>query len=1341
MLKWLLFALCCPFALTAVLGQTTYTWTGAADGTNLAVAGNWTTNGTTPAVSLPSGQFQDTAQWDGVTTSNLLLSYGSFSVWPGTGFGTLGVNLVLTAKQTNSVQIISSVVQSGNVGINNITVNGPSGQFVLGGGVPGNEFVFISRPAGATHDWINNSTNPAVICPNVGFQAGGGASYTIVFDGSGDWRTTNDLRNAANTGTWLAKLGTGTWYWNGPSTPGNAPQPNSPLNSPLTFNGGTVVLQWANNNICYLAIQNNGTLLKYDAPAQTQTLSGVISGTAPLQVNNGTLILGGLNTYTGSTILSGGELIVNSAENPGISGPLGVTNTISFNGGTLGFSVNNVCDYSFRFSSAAGQAYSIDTGGQSVTFTNTLGSSGGTLTKLGAGTLMLAGPSSYSGATAVSAGRLVFQGSKAGSGDITVADGAALGVVESSTQVTPGTLTLGTGTGCTLEFNNVTNTTTAPLAAGTLYSVGTVTINLNSGTLVIGQCYPLLTWTNGSAPVVSLGTVNGGAGNLTTNGNTIQLCVTAITLVWTGANSGNWSDPNNWTATYFDPAPVQFDDTASGTTSVIVDVPVHPASVTVNNSAKIYSIASSGVNSIAGSTGLTKSSSGTLTLSGGANTYTGITALVGGTVSVSTLTNGGLASDIGAASSAAANLVLNGGALQYTGGGANIDRSFTVGTAGATIDASGSGALNLATPSLGYSGNGPHTLTLAGANTDNNTLAASLGDYGGASALTKNGAGTWVLTATNTFSGVTVINDGVLQVGAGGGSGSLGSGNIIDNGSLFFNRTGSLTVVGVISGTGTLTVTNGTVKLTGNNTYSSAANQAATTVIANGATLQLGNGGASGKLDGASGIVDNGTLILNSTAAQTYVGFNAVISGTGNVIDVGSGLVKAIGNNTYTGWTYIGAGATFQPCDGNQGQLYTSVITNNGTLKLVRQDYGVFGITNNVVGSGRVWKDSNNPNDGNVAFLGTNTYTGGTYIAGGAIVLGDGGTPGAGSIVGSVLFTNSLTPFDTFKSLIFNRPDNFTFTNLIATAPTVLTGAGASTPVNQGAVVQFGSGVLTLTANNTYAGGTIISNGVLVVGNGGTTGTIGTNAANVQGTLVFNRSDNVMFPGGITGEGSVVQAGSGTLTLTSANTLTGATVVSNGTLAIGSAAVGGDLNACGGKLVAGGAASVSPLNVAGNMNISAGTVVANLNKSLSPSNTVFSVAGTVAASAGGVKLVNLGPALAVGDKFTLFSQPVQNGAALTVTGAGQNWANHLAEDGSVTVLTAPWPWGVLNFTNLGNRLQFSWIGSFKLQSQTNSLNVGIGTNWVDYPGGDTNPITVPMDATKGTVFFRLVPAT
>lgn len=708
-------------------------------------------------------------------------------------------------------------------------------------------------------------------------------------------------------------------------------------------------------------------------------------------------------------------------------------------------------------------------------------------------------------------------------------------------------------------------------------------------------------------------------------------------------------------------------------------------------------------------------------------------------MSVGALANGGAASDIGAGSSAAANLALNGGTLQYTGSGASIDRLFTLGTTGGAIDNSGSGALNLNNSGpLACSGTGPRTLTLTGAEADDNTLAAALANNGGPTAVTKSGAGKWILSGTNTYSGVTTIAAGTLQVGAGGASGSPGPANIIDNGALVFNRSGTLTVSGVISGSGSVTNNGaGTVILAANNSYIGG-----TTI--NAGTLQIGSGGATGSLNGDTPIVDNGTLIFDSTSPFTLAGFNAVISGTGNVWVRGSGLVKAIGNNTYTGWTTIDAGATFQPCEGNQGQLLSSVVTNNGTLKLVRQDFGppVFGYTNNIVGTGQVLKDVNNVNQGEVLFLGTNTYTGGTIIAGGGIVLGDGATTGAGSIVGVVIFTNSSVQ-DTLRTLQFNRPDDFTFTNTII-------GAVTGSPVgNSGVVIQNGGGTVTLTGNNTYPGGTTINSGTVQVGNGGTSGSLGTGPVTDSSLLVWNRAADATFGGVISGTGSVVKMGAGTLTLTALNTFSGSTTISNGTLTISAVASPGSTNSLaggvdmfGGTLVVGGVGSVSALEMQGVMNIYSGTVVASLNTALSPSNTFYSVLSGVNVTSGTLKLINAGPQLVVGQKFTIFSQPVIGGADLTIVSPGFTFANNLAVDGSVTV-TAVKPPPTITTAVSGNQLNLSWpsawTGSVHLQVQTNSISIGLSTNWVTIAGTDaSNFYSTTINQTNGCVFYRLI---
>jgi hypothetical protein len=115
-------------------------------------------------------------------------------------------------------------------------------------------------------------------------------------------------------------------------------------------------------------------------------------------------------------------------------------------------------------------------------------------------------------------------------------------------------------------------------------------------------------------------------------------------------------------------------------------------------------------------------------------------------------------------------------------------------------------------------------------------------------------------------------------------------------------------------------------------------------------------------------------------------------------------------------------------------------------------------------------------------------------------------------------------------------------------------------------------------------------------------------------------------------------------------------------------------------------------------------------------------------------------ALAAGDVFTLFTASgtkAGNFTSIQVLPASLGLtATFNPATGQLTLGSTTPP--TLSYINTGSTLQFSWIGSFKLQAQTNSLNVGISTNWADYPGGAASPVSVPLDATNGSVFFRLV---
>src|SRR5690606_31128630 len=189
---------------------------------------------------------------------------------------------------------------------------------------------------------------------------------------------------------------------------------------------------------------------------------------------------------------------------------------------------------------------------------------------------------------------------------------------------------------------------------------------------------------------------------------------------------------------------------------------------------------------ITGAGSLIKNGSATQRLSGCASNYSGSTTINGGTIEATCLVDGGLASSIGASGAEASSLILNGGTLRYVGAGGSTNRQFTLGaSAGNALDASGTGAINFASsaPFTFSSPNTAQTLTLTGANTGNNILAAQITNNGtGLTALTKSGNGTWILTnPDSSYTGVTTIDGGVLGVDKlsnGGVASSLGASSV-----------------------------------------------------------------------------------------------------------------------------------------------------------------------------------------------------------------------------------------------------------------------------------------------------------------------------------------------------------------------------------------------------------------------------------------------------------------------------------------------------------------------------------------------------------------------------------
>ena len=280
-------------------------------------------------------------------------------------------------------------------------------------------------------------------------------------------------------------------------------------------------------------------------------------------------------------------------------------------------------------------------------------------------------------------------------------------------------------------------------------------------------------------------------------------------------------------------------------------------------------------------------------------------------------------------------------------------------------------------------------------------------------------------------------------------------------------------------------------------------------------------------------------------------------------------------------------------------------------------------------------------------------------------------------------------------------------------------------------------------------GGTVVNNGGAPI-----TFTIGNNDTNI----VIGSYDGVIANGA--NSIAIVKTGDQAQTLGGANTYTGGTTVSNGTLLVNGSIVSGATVRSGGTLGGNGTISgVVTVNAGGTLSAGASIGTLTLNSSPVLNGKVYSevdrnsgtpladlinVSGNPIAYNGTLVVTNTGAPLQAGDTFTLFSASGYSGGFTLVSQTpGQvitwNTAN-LTVNGSISVATvAPVPiTGVVN----GGNLDLSWpleAAGAQLQVQTNSLAVGISTNWSGVPGSTgVNALSVPIDPANPTVFLRLV---
>lgn len=424
-------------------------------------------------------------------------------------------------------------------------------------------------------------------------------------------------------------------------------------------------------------------------------------------------------------------------------------------------------------------------------------------------------------------------------------------------------------------------------------------------------------------------------------------------------------------------------------------------------------------------------------------------------------------------------------------------------------------------------------------------------------------AGTVILTGANTYSGGTTIDSGAtLQLGNGGTTGSI-VGDVVDSNTLAFDLSGCTTFCGAISGSGGITVEDGTVTLMGANTYSGYTyiddaklkDGAAGTLSPNSAVWLTDGGslkvGYDETINGIKGdcstticITSGSTLLTDGYDGSCLYTYSGSITGCG-AIEVGSNAFQILtGSNSYSGGTTIDSGGTLQLGDGSSNGSIAGGVFDNGTLAFDLSGCATF--SGQICGSGGVYLEA-----GMLTLSGANTYSGTTAVDDASLVDGASGSFSPNS---AVTLTNGASLGVNYNETINGLNGDCSTSVTIASGSTLLTdGYNCSCTYTYSGTVS-GCGALEIGSNafqildgsNSYTGGTTIDcMATLQLGSGGSSGSIAGDVYN-NGTLAFDLSSCATFSGAISGSGSVV-VDQGMVTLSGDNTYSGGTVLNNGT--------------------------------------------------------------------------------------------------------------------------------------------------------------------------------------------------
>ncbi len=1042
---------------------------------------------------------------DDATSNTTKLSSSAALVLNGGSVSLTGSSAGTTSEAANGLTLGSTLGGSGT-----ITVTAGSGQGAslnLGN---------IQRNTGATVNFatISNGGAPSIAISSgtAGTMLGAYATYNL-----NDWATVDTNGNVTAFSGYSSTIASGN-QTNLTASPATLASGGATTNSLRFANTATATIGFNATTPGTLTLGSGGILVTSGAGAtnigttttrgtltsttgeviiqqqdttNSLTINSVISGTNLTKSGDGTLVLTGTNTYTGTTYINGGTVSITSTNNLGSN-----TSAIDINGGTLAIAGTGT----INVVSVTGHVITVGPAGATfnfsanpgIAFTGSGFTGSGPVTKTGTGSWNVgATASSFSGTINVAAGTLAMTSAQLQSaGTITVASGAAFNINDDGTGnwfSSNGTQFLlnGTGVGGTGAFHLTDQTTNTAVTADPTSTV------LRD---VVLQTSSLIQTDNGNAAgslstLIFSGIVSG-PGALIKGGNGV-LVVTNANNSWSGGtnvqggilrlNLGNDRLPTSTTVTLgtgttsgvlqingFTQTIAGLATSGTGTANEVTNgssTATGLLTVNVANGSQTYSglIGGTGLDNTHANNnlGFIKDGAGSMQLSG-ANTYSGVTLVKTGTLMLGNT-----------------NALGNGGAGIVSGNGG------TTVTAGATLDLNGQTNINEVITLNGTGVGG------AGALVNNSATPATLGN--GVSSLSTTG------TATGWTGGAT------MTIGT-PGSGTAATATALlglTNASLSITSAGSgygLTPVVTVSGGGgtgavvapQLGVTTASYTINAGNEVFSAA---PTVTLSNGATATVNlSGGTSGTITGITvtnpgsgfsgtpGITFSGGTVTSGSTAPTgsgnnsnyiLVGLTVTSAGSGFTsaptvtITAGTGSTATIGvSNTAFGLlglalTNNGSGYTSAPTVGVSGGTATatanlsavvlgsnSSIGGSGSLTVQSPISGAFGITK--VGTGTT------------TLSGTNTYTGTTTVSNGVLQIGAAGSGQTGTGAVTVQTGGQLSGTGTVQGSSFTLASGATLRPGDITSGTA-TGNGTLTftPVSTGSYnLQSGSSVV-----------------------------------------------------------------------------------------------------------------------------------------------------------------------------------------------------------------------------------------------------------------------------------------